>query len=85
MMRYRFVWYGGRYIYVCPCSSSFGRSAVFERDFDKFSDVVKGPFCFPGGYAWETNLSDVLTFKLFKLKGIAKCVRSYRLAQVIES
>lgn len=83
-MRYRFVWFGGRYIYVCPCSVSFGCNAVFERDFDKFSDVVKGPYCFPSGYAWETNLSDVLTFKLFKLKGIAKCVRSYQKALAVE-
>lgn len=85
MMRYRFVWFGGHVIYVAPCTALFGDNAVLERDFDRFASVVKGPYCFPRGYAWETNLDDVLTFKLFYRKGIAKCVRSYHLAPVIGS
>lgn len=84
MMRYRFVWYGGSFIYVCPCTVNFGSDAVFEADFDVFSNVVKGPYCFPCGYAWETNLSDILTFKLFKKKGLNRCVKSYRVALVAE-
>lgn len=84
MMRYRFVWQGGSVIYVCPVTASFGRDAVFEVDFDRFSAIVKGPYCFPRGLAWETNLSDILTFKLFKRKGLARCVKSYHLAQVAE-
>lgn len=81
-MRYRFTWFGGRYIYVSPCSVDFGSSSVFERDFDRFADFCKGPFAFPNGLSWETNLDDVLTFKLFKKKGLNRCVKSYHVRQV---
>ena len=82
-MRYRFTWFGGRHIYVSPCHVNFASDSVFERDFDKFADFCKGPYCFPRGLSWETNLDDVLTFKLFKLKGLNTCVKSYHAAQVV--
>lgn len=83
-MRHRFVWFGDTYIYVSPCSVPFGTDAVLMRNFDNFSDMVYSPYCFPRGVAWESNLNDVLLFKLFKKKGLQRCVKSYRRLQVEE-
>lgn len=84
MNRYRFVWKGGSVIHVAPVSVDFGKNAVFVRDFDRFADLVTGPFCFPRGIAWETNMDDFTTFKLFYRRRIARCVKSYRRALVAE-
>ena len=83
MMRYRFTWFGDK-IFVSPCSVGFGSESVFISDFDRFAEICKGPYCFPKGVSWETNLTDILTFKLFKKKGLNRCVKSYHLAQVAE-
>lgn len=82
-MRYRFTWFGGLHIYVSPCSVNFAPASVFERDFDVFAEFCKGPYAFPKGLSWETNLDDVLTYKLFKKKGLNRCVKSYLRAQVV--
>lgn len=82
-MRYRFTWFGDRTIYVSPCSVDFAADSLFERDFDRFADLCKGPYCFPKGLSWETNLDDILTFKLFKKKGLNRCVKNYQLRQVV--
>ena len=82
MMRYRFSWFGG-YVYVSPCSVLFGTQGNYIRDFDTFANIVKGPYKFPRGVFWETNLDDVLTFKLFKKEGLNRCVKDYHLAQIV--
>lgn len=84
MDRYRFVWFGDSAIYVSPCCVPFGTDAVLVRDFDRFADFVRSPYCFPRGVAWVSNLSDVHMFKLFKKKGLQRCVKSYRLLQAEE-
>lgn len=79
-MRYRFSWFGTDFIYVCPVPVPFGNQGLKVVDFDRFSDIVKSPYTFPKGVFWETNLNDVLTFKLFKKKGLNRCVKSYHRA-----
>lgn len=84
MMRYRFTWFGSK-IFVSPCTVDFGSGSVLIHDFDRFADIVRGPYTFPRGVSWETNLSDRSTFRLFYKKGLSRCVQDYHRAQVTES
>ena len=77
-----FFSYYGKDIIVTDYRPSVG---YFCRDFDCFERIFLSMQCPANGIFWSANgLTDRQIFKLFKRKGLHKCVRNYRHMQAVE-